>query len=89
MNTLSPVFTDELSPRTIMFCLDVGDWDSFRMAMSLLVSLRETVASILSPYEFSSKVSLIKYRHDMLATNVVTMENPDNTLTCQLQLVFS
>ena len=49
MNTLSPVFTDELSPRVMMFCLDAGDWESFKIAISLLVSLRATVASIFSP----------------------------------------
>ena len=28
MKTLSPVLTDELSPRTIIFCLDDGDWEN-------------------------------------------------------------
>jgi hypothetical protein len=33
----------------MMFCLDLGDVDNFRMAISLLVSFIAAVASILSP----------------------------------------
>ena len=49
MNTLSPFFTDVLSPRVMMFCLDVGDFESLRIAISLLVSFTAIEASICSP----------------------------------------